>query len=183
MISSTTRPQRTGEIDGKSYDFLKTDDFKDMLSSDAFIEHVSVGEYLYGVSKKSIKRAFSDSEKAVLVVEPSGAANVEKFCEGTDISLCKIYLNNPLELLIARLRERYETDEKAKESDYKERLWSIAFVEPKAWTEKAYSGEDRYDFIFDSFLESNQELVLETVLKTVESKSKSEACQKIKPGF
>lgn len=54
VVNTTTRPQRTGEIDGISYYFTDEDNFINQLADQELVEHVKVGKYFYGVSKKAI---------------------------------------------------------------------------------------------------------------------------------
>ena len=72
VVSYTTRPPRDGELDGKDYNFISTEEFVNMQNNNEFIE---VGEYrgwLYG----STKEQYSDNSVAVLT--PHGLRNIKK---------------------------------------------------------------------------------------------------------
>lgn len=179
VVSTTSRPARTGEIDGVSYYFVNDSKFQELIDTEQLVEHASVGKYSYGVSKKAISDVLNKGIPAILVIEPQGANNVAKFCEEEGIILHKVFINNSMETLVSRLQQRYLTDEKAREDVYKDRLWNIAFIEPQEWTKKAYSGEHSYDQIFDTFLPENQKEVLNSILSAVELKLVQK--NKIKP--
>lgn len=183
IVSTTTRPQRTGEQNGIDYHFLSETQFKDMESNGQLVEHAEVGKYLYGVSKQSIYDVAASGKSAVLVVEPTGANAVAEFCKEKDILNHKVYLNNPIELLIQRLQERYENDKKRDDDVYKDRLWNIGMIEPKKWTAKAYSGEHYYDQIFDTFNLDNQQDIIDSILSEVNKKLSNKAVSTNKRKF
>jgi guanylate kinase len=170
IVSTTTRPQRTGEIDGVHYHFVNQETFDQLLSDNELVEHAPVGKYFYGVSKKAIQNVLNSGNSAVLVLEPKGANEVAKFCVEKNLENHKVFINNPMEILIRRLHERYENDLNRNDDVYKDRLWNIGFIEPREWTNKAYSGEHHYDQIFDTFTPQNQDSVLKDILEQVQKK-------------
>lgn len=170
IVSTTTRPMRTGEVEGESYYFVPNDHFQHQIANNQLVEHDSVGQYFYGVSKQAISKVLDAGHPAVLVITPQGANNVEQFCLENSIELVKVYVNNKMDLLIERLVQRYATDVKANDEVYKDRLWNITMVEPKQWTAKAYSGEHYYDRVFDTFTSNNQHEVFTTIKQIVEKK-------------
>jgi guanylate kinase len=170
IVSTTTRPQRTGEIEGVNYYFTDEEKFINQLANQEFIEHVKVGKYFYGVSKKAISDVIDKEIPAVLVIEPNGANKVAEYCKEKGILIHKVFINNNIEILIERLKKRFYEDKNAKLDVYQERLWNIAIIEPKEWTQKAYSGEHYYDQIFNSFLPENQYDVKASILFNLEQK-------------
>jgi guanylate kinase len=49
-ISYTTRPPRTGEMDGIDYFFVTKESFEEMIRTDSFLEWARVHDHLYGTS-------------------------------------------------------------------------------------------------------------------------------------
>ena len=47
-VSYTTRPIRTGEIEGEDYYYKSKEDFQDMVIRNKFYEYVKHGDYYYG---------------------------------------------------------------------------------------------------------------------------------------
>lgn len=179
VVSTTTRPQRTGEIEGTSYYFTDETNFINQLENQDLVEHVKVGKYFYGVSKKAISDVIDQGIPPVLVIEPNGANKVAEYCKEQGILLHKVFVNNDMNVLIERLQKRFHEDKNAKLDVYQERLWNIAIIEPKEWTQKAYSGEHHYDQIFDSFLPENQDDVKTAILSALQQKLNKQT--KIKP--
>ena len=50
-VSATTRPPRPGEIDGVHYHFTDVDQFRKMISEDAFLEYAEYVGNFYGTPK------------------------------------------------------------------------------------------------------------------------------------
>ena len=56
-VSATTRPPRPGEIDGVHYHFTDVDEFRKMISEDAFLEYAEYVGNFYGTPKKFVDEA------------------------------------------------------------------------------------------------------------------------------
>ena len=62
LVSTTTRPMREGEIDGKDYNFISAEEFKKKIENNDFIEYRSYNTlvnniaevWYYGLSKQEI---------------------------------------------------------------------------------------------------------------------------------
>lgn len=67
VVTHTGRPPRRNqmghpiEFDGKTYHFVTHEQFKSLLTQDAFIEHVVQGEHPYGTSKTALREALNES--------------------------------------------------------------------------------------------------------------------------
>jgi guanylate kinase len=151
IVTTTTRRIRDGEKEGVNYFFLNNEDFQAKIKNNDFIEHVNVENKMYGVTKDGVLKSFSNSDKAVIVLEPKGAKIMEDYCKNNSIKLVKVFLNNDIPTLIERISTRYKNDTNANLQDYQKRLWNLVIEEPLNWTKKALSGEDYYDVIIDSF--------------------------------
>jgi len=77
-VSATTRPPRTGEIDGDDYHFLNADEFEQKRKEGEFLETAEVfsSGYWYGTLKSEIQRAADQSAWAFLEIDVEGALNV-----------------------------------------------------------------------------------------------------------
>ncbi len=56
-ISATTRPERPGEVDGRDYWFLSSEEFERRVAADAFLEHATYAGNRYGTLRSEIERA------------------------------------------------------------------------------------------------------------------------------
>jgi guanylate kinase len=77
-ISATTRPRRTGEIDGRDYYFLPRDEFERRRAAGEFLEWAEVhgAGYWYGTLKSEVQRALKIGGWAFLEIDVEGALNV-----------------------------------------------------------------------------------------------------------
>lgn len=110
-ISTTSRPPRGGESDGKEYYFVSAEDFKNKIKSESFIEWAFVHGNYYGTEKKEIDRIISTGKIPILDIDVQGAAIVrEKLENGV-----YIFIIPPS---ISVLRERL----KARKTDSKDQI-------------------------------------------------------------
>ena len=75
-VTATTRPARTGEIEGRDYLFVTVPDFYQMVEEDAFLEYALVHNKLYGTP-----RAWVDAQRAagcdvILKIDVQGGLTV-----------------------------------------------------------------------------------------------------------
>lgn len=165
LVSTTTRPMRQGEVNGESYHFVSDEEFKKMIKNDDLIEFSLVNEkYYYGLSKASLQNFLDSGKNGVLVIEPFGSENVRKYCEGKEINLHQVFLNNPLDLLVSRMLDRFKNDNLAKKETYVKRLQDMIVFEQKEWVEKAYNGTHKYNQVFDNFNDENKVDVINSIL-------------------
>lgn len=77
-VSATTRPARVGEVNGKHYYFLSSDDFKQQKEADGFVECAEVHRsgYWYGTLKSEVDRIQSAQRWVLLEIDVEGALNV-----------------------------------------------------------------------------------------------------------
>ncbi len=61
-VSATTRPPRPGEIDGVHYHFTDVDEFRKMISEDAFLEYAEYVGNFYGTPKKFVDEAMEQGK-------------------------------------------------------------------------------------------------------------------------
>ncbi|HIP75644.1 MAG TPA: guanylate kinase [Leucothrix sp.] len=77
-ISHTTRAPRPGEVDGVHYHFVSVDEFKAMLSENAFFEWAEVFGNYYGTSSVATEKALSEGIDVMLDIDWQGARQVRK---------------------------------------------------------------------------------------------------------
>ena len=107
-ISCTTRKPRVGEVDGVNYFFLTSDEFKDCIENDKFLEWAEFAGNFYGTKKKYIKQCLDDGKNVILEIDTKGALQVKKTMpESVLIFICP----PSFEELEERLRGRHTEDE------------------------------------------------------------------------
>jgi len=80
-VTSTSRPPREGEIEGKDYFFFESSKlFRLSIKNQEFLEYIKRGEHFYGLPKKSLDEALtSDSPVVYSQIEMSGWSKTEKY--------------------------------------------------------------------------------------------------------
>jgi guanylate kinase len=118
VVTSTTRPPRTGERDGVEYSFVSESGFHEMLQRGDLVESAKVYGYWYGVPKQEVKQALDEGKDVVLKIDVQGAATIRNLLPGAVL----VFLTLPsLEEYEQRLRQRKtETD-----TDLKVRLGKV----------------------------------------------------------
>ncbi|MEL6392452.1 MAG: guanylate kinase [Bacteroidota bacterium] len=111
-VSATTRPARPGEVDGKDYYFMSTDEFDQALEADKFAEWQEVYPgRRYGTLKSEIERLWSLGKTIVFDLEVIGATNLKNLYPEESLA---IFIQAPSpEILFERLRNRATEDEES----------------------------------------------------------------------
>jgi guanylate kinase len=77
-VSTTTRPPRPGEVDGKDYHFVSKEEFRERIDRGEFIEWVENYGQLYGTSKKTMDVFLERGHDLILDIEPRGAKAIRE---------------------------------------------------------------------------------------------------------
>ena len=99
-VSFTTRPPRSGEVNGREYFFVSTEKFEQMVAAGDFLEWAHVHSHRYGTSRQQVAREISEGRDIILEVDVQGAASVRQLI--TD-SVSIFILPPSFEVLRARL--------------------------------------------------------------------------------
>lgn len=75
-VSFTTRTPRNGEVNGREYFFVTSEEFKRMAAANEFLEWAHVHGKLYGTSQSQVSREISEGRDIVLEVDVQGAASI-----------------------------------------------------------------------------------------------------------
>lgn len=101
-ISYTTRPIRTGEIDGVHYHFISESDFKQRIGRNEFLEYVQLYGYYYGTSRTWMEERLAAGKHLLLVIDTQGALQLKEKIQTTSIFIAP----PSLEELERRLNKR-----------------------------------------------------------------------------
>lgn len=77
-VSHTTRASREGEIDGKDYNFVSQDTFKDLINQSAFLEHAQVFDNFYGTSQAWVEQELKEGQDVILEIDWQGAKQIRQ---------------------------------------------------------------------------------------------------------
>ncbi len=104
-ISATSRAPRGEEEHGKEYYFYSSEEFKDLIQKEAFVEYEEVysGSF-YGTLRSELERLWSDGRIIVFDIDVVGAVNLKKVFGENALS---IFIKAPsIEELEKRLSSR-----------------------------------------------------------------------------
>ena len=77
-VSSTTRAPREGEVDGVDYNFIKKEQFEQMIDNNEFIEWAKVHSNMYGTTKAQIQKIQAGKKIPLLDIDVQGAFQFHK---------------------------------------------------------------------------------------------------------
>lgn len=107
VVTATTRPVRSGEIDGVHYHFLSEAEFLARLGATDFLEHAIVYGNHYGVPRSPVVEALNRGQDVVIKVDVKGAATLrERISHTVSVFLAP----ESMEELRHRLRARKTED-------------------------------------------------------------------------
>ncbi len=110
-VSHTTRNMRQGEVNGQSYHFVASEEFRDLAANGQLLEHAVVHDTCYGTSELSVQKVLSEDRVCFMDLDIVGAKSLRK--HPSLRSLVVFVLPPNFEILEARLRQRgTETDAK-----------------------------------------------------------------------
>ncbi|ODV94536.1 hypothetical protein PACTADRAFT_3422 [Pachysolen tannophilus NRRL Y-2460] len=103
-VSNTTRKPRPGEINGKDYNFVSTEEFKKLIDENKFIEWAQFSGNYYGTTIKAVEDvATKQGKTCILDIDMQGVKSVKK----TSLNARFLFLSPPsIEELKKRLSGR-----------------------------------------------------------------------------
>ncbi|MEP3050803.1 MAG: guanylate kinase [Erythrobacter sp.] len=108
-VSVTTRPPRTGEIDGVHYHFVSNDKFDQMVEEDDFYEWATVFDHRYGTPKGLIRTALKEGQDFLFDIDWQGT---QQLYQKDQQDVVSVFILPPS---LSELRRRLE--ERATDSD------------------------------------------------------------------
>lgn len=75
-VSTTTRPPRPGEEEGREYNFTSTARFKEMIEAGSFLEWAVVHDHHYGTRREAVRALLSSGQDLILEIDIQGAEQV-----------------------------------------------------------------------------------------------------------
>lgn len=103
-VSCTTRPIRSGEVDGKDYFFISKDEFILKRDDDAFVEWAEVHSNYYGTLKSFVNEHLDSGRFLLFDLDVQGCDQIKKIYP-VDSSV--IFIEPPsIEILEKRLQNR-----------------------------------------------------------------------------
>ena len=103
-VSATTRPMRSGEVEGQDYYFTDQEKFEAMARDGEFLEHATVFENSYGTPTAPVEKALSEGRDVLFDVDWQGT---QQLAENALNDLVSVFILPPsIEELERRLHSR-----------------------------------------------------------------------------
>lgn len=131
LITTTSRPRRPGERQGKPYYFIAKNEFRKKIKQNKFFEYDKHYDNYYGLTYKEINKTKPDGKICFWQAEYKGVMTIKK--KRPDI--IAIFINSPLKILKRRIRER---ENKINKKNFNQRIKDI-----KEWLKHL----DVYDYV------------------------------------
>jgi len=149
-VSATSRQIRNGEVDGKDYFFISTDEFRKRIDSGDLLEWQEVynGSF-YGTLKSEVDRMMADGKDVIFDVDVVGGLNIKRVYGQRALAL---FIQPPS---VEAIRERLNCRNTDSEETINKRV-------EKAVRELTYA--DRFDRII---VNDNLDKAKEEIVKTV----------------
>lgn len=77
-ISVTTRYKREGEVDGKDYFFVSTEEFEKLEKEGKLLESANVHKNYYGTPKEFVEKQINEGKVVILEIDVQGAKQIKK---------------------------------------------------------------------------------------------------------
>lgn len=133
LISVTTRPKRTGEVEGEDYYFLNGEQFSKLHNAGDLLQYVKFNGFEYGTSKQELQRVFDSGLTPVVIVEPSGIEHFRKIAQENDCALKTVFLTAQKQVLIRRYLERVVSEKDLSRMDYHAKRLAAIDEEESLW--------------------------------------------------
>lgn len=130
-VSSTTRPPRPGEVDGKDYHFLDRASFERMAANDELLEHAKVFDNYYGTPARPVEQALASGHDILFDIDWQGT---QQLAQKSPKDLVRIFILPPsMQELERRLNARAQDS-----AEIVARRMSKASEEISHWAEYDY---------------------------------------------
>ncbi len=112
-VSHTSRPRRSKEIDGVHYNFVKKEEFEQMIAHGDFIEHANVYDNFYGTSKKWLEKVLNSGQDIILELDWQGNLQIRNlYPEAVSIFILPPSLDDLRKRLESRAEDKKDIIEK-----------------------------------------------------------------------
>lgn len=114
-VTTTTRPPREGEVDGRDYYFVSPKNFKARIKNGDFYEWAVVHGRYYGTLKSEIAEKLKSGKDVILIIDVQGAKvwrEVAALDDAIGKSLHSVFIRpQSLDVIAARMRARGDSED------------------------------------------------------------------------
>jgi guanylate kinase/thymidine kinase len=108
LVSTTTRPKREREVEGRDYYFVSKEIFQAELEKGRFLEHVIYDNNYYGLHGKVIDLILETQNKnGVIIVDVAGFREIKKYCQEKGYNTLSYWFQaENMEKMVEHMRKR-----------------------------------------------------------------------------
>lgn len=106
-VSATTRPIREGETDGKDYQFVDLERFREMVAANEFLEWAHVFDHRYGTPRAQVEEMLSAGQDVLFDIDWQGAQQLFQL-KGGDV--VRVFILPPSMPILRERLEKRATD-------------------------------------------------------------------------
>lgn len=112
-ISTTTRPPRSGEVDGKHYNFVTKEQYAEIERAGRLVESLTFSGEYYGVTADEFEKAHAQGKVSVLVCEPVGVEQINHYSSQHGWLMGAVYFGVSKSVAVERFYERFKSEQGA----------------------------------------------------------------------
>jgi guanylate kinase len=132
-VSTTTRPIKPGEQNGREYWFVGRDEFERQIIAGNFLEYAQVFGNLYGTPKDKTQAALQQGKIVILEIDVQGAVQVSKLYPDAELIFILPPKHAELEKRMKELHKRINGRHRDDAEDIKKRLTGASVEIAAAW--------------------------------------------------
>lgn len=106
IVSTTTRPPRSGEVEGVDYYFISNSASLGLELAGEFLELVTLDGVRYGVTRAEIAAKKASNKTLCVIIEPSGIPAYTAYCATNGLDMFKLWVELSEVDRIDRLTDR-----------------------------------------------------------------------------
>lgn len=109
-VSATTRPIRPGEVDGKDYQFVDLETFRESVANHEFLEWAHVFDHRYGTPRAQVEEMLAAGQDVLFDIDWQGAQQLFQL-KGGDV--VRVFILPPSMPILRERLEKRATDSQA----------------------------------------------------------------------
>ncbi len=111
-VSACSREKRKGEVDGKDYFFISTEEFREKIRNDEFVEWEEVyKDHFYGTLKSEVEKIREAGKNVIFDVDVVGGLNIKKLYGDDALA---IFIKPPSESVLKERLQKRNTESEEK---------------------------------------------------------------------
>lgn len=174
LISETTRQPRANDVHGVNYYFNTQSEFLNKVENEELIERVEFNGEFYGLSIAEVNRVAEQGKPIVVVVEPGGRRQIQRYCKKNDISCKSLFVSADIGEIAKRFITRVLDDSQFIEQPMREKFIKSAsarlegiMTHEREWIDEKVRHNNspvHYATPYDCFIHSFNESVTHSTL-------------------